>query len=68
MNNLEACGCATLKFDHPRNGVWRIVGPAKEPGFWNLLSVVFINEGWDIPSYRSTFQICVHESEFYRIQ
>jgi len=67
VNGLEDCECATLKFDHPRNGVWKIVGPAKEPGFWNLISVVFVNESWALPPYRSTFHLCLHESEFDRL-
>jgi hypothetical protein len=65
VNSLETCECATLKFDHPRSE-WRIVGPAKDPGFWNLISVVFINESLALPPYRSIFQICLHESEFER--
>ena len=39
MNHLEDCQTARLKFDHPREN-WKIVGPAKEPGFFNLISVV----------------------------
>ena len=63
MNHLEDCQTARLKFDHPREN-WKIVGPAKEPGFFNLISVVLINESASSAPFRSTFTLCAHRDEF----
>lgn len=63
MNHLEDCQTVRLKFDHPREN-WKLIGPAKEPGFFHLISVVLINESACTPPFRSTFTLCVHREEF----
>jgi hypothetical protein len=63
MNHLEDCQTVRLKFDHPRE-TWKLVGPAKEPGFYHLISVVLLNESASSAPFRSTFTLCVHRDEF----
>ena len=63
----EKSNRARIFRDHPHAyREWTIVGPAKDRGFWILESCFRLNpvEPWDTSSY----QLCLHETEFERIQ
>ena len=56
-----------LLIDHPHSyRPWRIVGPSSTPGFFYLESS-FRLDGSSGDNARSTFSVCLHESEFERI-
>ncbi|HWY92183.1 MAG TPA: hypothetical protein VNY04_04715 [Chthoniobacterales bacterium] len=59
-----------ILFEHPHAyRVWSIVGPDSIPGFYHLESSVRI--GLDYYTERMTytkFELCLHETEFERIQ
>ncbi len=60
---------ALLLFDHPAGCTWNVLGPDSTPGFWRLESSVpvgldYFQERMD---YRR-FHLCVHETEFQRVQ
>jgi hypothetical protein len=58
---------ARILIDHPHAyRDWTIVGPASERGFWHLRSSFRLTAPSQVPDY-STFELCLHESEFERL-
>jgi len=58
---------ARLLIDHPHAyREWTIVGPASERGFRHLQSTFRLSAPLQVPDY-STFELCLHETEFEKI-
>jgi hypothetical protein len=54
-----------ILIDHPHSyRDWQVVGPSSIPGFFHLQSSFRTSS----PDPNSTFHLCLHESEFERIQ
>ena len=63
----ESFSTARLFIDHPHGyRDWRIVGPSDVPGFFHLESTFRLDHYTD-GNARTTFHLCLHESEFTRI-
>ena len=59
---------ARLLFDHPHSyREWNIVGQYDVPGFFYLESRFRLNPG-DLPASYTVFELCLHESQFERVQ
>lgn len=59
---------ARLLIDNPHAyREWKIIGQSSVPGFYHLQSSFRISANELVPVY-STFNLCLHESEFERIQ
>ena len=57
-----------ILIDHPHSyRDWQVVGPSSIPGFFHLQSSFRTSLPGQSPSY-STFHLCLHETEFERIQ
>jgi hypothetical protein len=66
----ELADFAQLLIDHPATSrPWKVFGPAEDIGFWHLESSAPV--GLDYEQSRFDYQrfhICLHETEFERIQ
>ena len=59
---------ARLLFDHPHSyREWNIVGHCDVPGFFYLESRFRLNPG-EVPASYTAFELCLHESQFERVQ
>jgi hypothetical protein len=59
---------ARLLFDHPHSyREWNIVGQYDVPGFFYLESRFRLNPG-EQPAIYTAFELCLHESQFERLQ
>ena len=59
---------ARLLIDHPHSyREWNIVGQYDVPGFFYLESRFRLNPG-DLPASYTAFELCLHESQFERVQ
>ena len=59
---------ARLLFDHPHSyREWNIVGQCDVPGFFYLESRFRLNPG-EQPAIYTAFELCLHESQFERLQ
>ena len=59
---------ARLLIDHPHSyREWNIVDQCDVPGFFYLESRFRLNPG-EVPASYTAFELCLHESEFERIQ
>ena len=57
-----------ILIDHPHSHRdWQIVGRSSIPGFFHLRSSFRTSSPGESPSH-STFHLCLHETEFERIQ
>ena len=57
-----------LLFDHPHSyREWNIVGQCDVPGFFYLESRFRLNPG-ELPATYTAFELCLHESQFERVQ
>jgi len=57
---------ARLLIEHPHSyRVWNIVGSCDVPGFFYLESRFRLNSG-EQPAIYTTFELCLHESQFER--
>jgi hypothetical protein len=66
-SELESAKVRIL-IDHPHSyRDWQIVGRSSVPGFFHLRSSFRTSSPDQSPSH-STFHLCLHESEFERIQ
>jgi hypothetical protein len=64
----EMANTARLLIDHPHAyRHWTIIGPDSVPGFWHLESSFRLNPGQE-PKLYTHFELCLHESQFERIQ
>jgi hypothetical protein len=61
-------GKARLLIDHPHSyREWNIVGHDDVPGFFYLESRFRLNPG-EQPAIYTAFELCLHESQFQRVQ
>ena len=59
---------ARLLIDHPHSyREWNIVGQCGVPGFFYLESRFRLNPG-EVPASYTAFELCLHESQFERVQ
>src|SRR5271169_3525591 len=59
---------ARLLIDHPHSyREWNIVGRCEVPGFFYLESRFRLNPG-EQPAIYTAFELCLHESQFQRVQ
>jgi hypothetical protein len=59
---------ARLLIEHPHSyREWNIVGQYNVPGFFYLESRFRLNPG-DLPASYTVFELCLHESQFERVQ
>src|SRR5262249_44693141 len=59
---------ARLLIEHPRSyREWNIVGRCDVPGFFYLESRFRLNPG-EPPAISTAFELCLHESQFERVQ
>jgi hypothetical protein len=59
---------ACLLIDHPHSyREWNIVGQCDVPGFFYLESRFRLNPG-EQPAIYTEFELCLHESQFERVQ
>ena len=59
---------ARLLIDHPHSyREWNIVGQSDVPGFFHLESRFRLNPG-EVPASYTEFELCLHESQFERVQ
>jgi hypothetical protein len=64
----QSYGKARLLFDHPHSyREWNIVGQCDVPGFFYLESRFRLNPG-ELPATYTAFELCLHESQFERVQ
>jgi hypothetical protein len=58
---------ARLFIEHPHSyREWNIVGRCDVPGFFYLESRFLLNPG-ELPSIYTVFELCLHESQFERV-
>jgi hypothetical protein len=64
----DSLNTVRLLIDHPHSyRPWRVLGPSSIPGFFYLESSFRLDHHTDGYAF-STFHLCLHESEFTRIQ
>jgi hypothetical protein len=64
----QSFGKARLQIDHPHSyREWNIVGQCDVPGFFYLESRFRLNPG-EQPAIYTAFELCLHESQFERVQ
>ena len=64
----QPSGKARLLIDHPHSyREWNIVGQRDMPGFFYLESRFRLNPG-EVPASYTAFELCLHESQFERVQ
>jgi hypothetical protein len=64
----QSYGKARLLIEHPHSyREWNIVGHCDVPGFFYLESRFRLNPG-EQPAIYTAFELCLHESQFERVQ